>query len=380
MTFLALTEEQKMLQEASADFIAAVLPVSAVRDLVEAHAPVAEEYTAGTAELGWFGTLISEELGGGSVSGLGIADLAVIAELRGRNLQPGPFTGSNVVASAVAAAGSPAQQEQLLPLLAAGDAHGAWVLRGPAAGSGTLGLAGIETSDGVLLDGVTARVLEAEAADWLLVTTAVDGRPRQFVVRKTTPGIELAPLETFDLTTQIAELRFTGVQLPAASELTGGVDVSRQVDEQLALAALLLVADSVGAMARLLEITIEYAQRREAFGRLIGSFQAVKHQIADASMLVHASKAVAGAATDALATAHPDAVEVVSIAKAFVSEHAFTVAQTCLQLHGGIGYAWEHDLHYYLRRLASNSALFGDAAWHRARIARLHEAELEGAS
>ncbi len=125
-------------------------------------------------------------------------------------------------------------------------------------------------------------------------------------------------------------------------------------------------------MERLFELTIDYAKVREAFGRQIGSFQAVKHQLADASMLLHASKAVAGAATEALATAHPDAAEVVSIAKAFTAEAGLQVGQTCLQVHGGIGYAWEHDLHLYLRRLAGNAELYGDAAHHRGLIAAAH--------
>ena len=372
MTFLLLTDEQRLLQEAAAEYIRTRLPVGAVRELVERGEPVGGDYLAGAAELGWFGTLVPEDLGGGSVSGCGLADLSVLAELRGRQLQPGPFVGTNVVAFAVARAGSPSKRAELLPLLAAGTDYAAWVTGELVAGAETVGVAARPSTDGVVLDGISARVLEARDASWFLVTVKVDDDLRQFVVPRATAGIEVAPLETLDLTTDIAEVRFDDVTLPADSELAGGEGAARDAAEQLAVASTLTTADAAGAMARLLEMTIDYAQDREAFGRAIGAFQAVKHQIADASLLVHASKSAAGAATDALAAGHPSAVEVASIAKAFVSDAAFPVAQICFQVHGGIGYAWEHDLHLYLRRLASASALYGDAAFHRAQIIRLH--------
>lgn len=379
MTFLLLTDEQRLLQEAAAEYIRTRLPVGAVRELVEKSEPVGGDYLAGAAELGWFGTLVPEALGGGSVSGHGLADLAVLAELRGRQLQPGPFVGTNVVAFALARAGSAGQRAEVLPRLAAGTDHAAWVTGELVAGTETVGVAARPSNDGgVVLDGISARVHEARDASWFIVTVHVEDDLRQFLVPRATAGIELAPLETLDLTTDVAEVRFNDVTLPADSELTEGEGAARDAAEELAVASTLITADAAGAMARLLEMTIDYAKNREAFGRAIGAFQAVKHQIADASLLVHASKSAAGAATDALATGHPAAVEVASIAKAFVSDAAFPVAQICLQVHGGIGYAWEHDLHLYLRRLASASALYGDAAFHRAQIIRLHDRRRHG--
>jgi alkylation response protein AidB-like acyl-CoA dehydrogenase len=306
---------------------------------------------------------VPEELGGGSVSGLGVADLAVVAEQRGRTLQPGPFTGTNVLAAAVASSAAEQLRGELLPLLAAGEAHGAMVF--DELGSGLP--ASAAKDGGLAIADAVVRAHEAPAADWLLVVLSVEGELRRVVIRKDTPGVEVRALETFDLTSQIGEVAFAGAVVPRENVLGVGDAL-----EDRALGALLTLVDSVGAMSRLLEMTLDYVRQREAFDRPIGAFQAVKHQVADASMYVHASKAVAGAATEALATGHPDRVEVVSIAKAFVSDSSFEVAQTCLQLHGGIGYAWEHDLHLYLRRLAGNSALYGDAAWHRTAIARRH--------
>jgi alkylation response protein AidB-like acyl-CoA dehydrogenase len=285
----------------------------------------------------------------------------VIAEQRGRDLQPGPFIGTHVAAATLAEAGSGAQQEEWLPQIAVGKAHVAW-------------LAGLEARDDdgdAILDGAAARGEELGTAALLLVTVSTGGAPRQFLVPKTSDGIEITPLETFDLTAHLAEVRFAGVRLPAAAELVPRDPVALS-ERQLSLAALLTAIDAVGVMERLFELTLEYAKVREAFGRTIGSFQAVKHQLADASMLLHASMAAAAAASDAIAEDHRDADEVASIAKVFTGEAGLQVGQTCLQVHGGIGYAWEHDLHLFLRRIAAAALRFGDARSHRARIARIH--------
>jgi alkylation response protein AidB-like acyl-CoA dehydrogenase len=144
------------------------------------------------------------------------------------------------------------------------------------------------------------------------------------------------------------------------------------VDAQLDVAVALTLAESVGAMQRLVEITVDYAKARVAFGRPIGSFQALKHILADVSMWTEISVAGAEAAADAVADARPTASEIASIAKAYAGDAGTQVAQMCFQVHGGIGFTWEHDLHLYLRRLAADRALYGDPDWHRERICRIH--------
>ena len=150
----------------------------------------------------------------------------------------------------------------------------------------------------------------------------------------------------------------------------GGAQAS--VDAQLDLAVALTLAESVGAMTQLAEITVDYAKARIAFGRPIGSFQALKHILADISFWAEVCTAGAGAAADAVADARPTASEIVSIAKAYVGDASTQLAQQCLQVHGGIGFTWEHDLHFYLRRLAADRVLYGDPEWHRERICRIH--------
>ena len=150
------------------------------------------------------------------------------------------------------------------------------------------------------------------------------------------------------------------------------VGAQPDVERQLDVATTLNLAESVGAMRRLVEITVDYAKARTAFGRPIGSFQALKHILADASLWTEQSTAALDAATEAVADRRPAASEIVSIATAYAGDAGVNVAQMCLQAHGGIGFTWEHDLHFYLRRLEADRALYGDPVWHRERICRIH--------
>ena len=143
------------------------------------------------------------------------------------------------------------------------------------------------------------------------------------------------------------------------------------VSRQLQVASVLTVAESTGAMERDLAVAVQYAHERIAFGRPIGSFQAVKHLLADASLWLEMSKALAGAAAQAVGQASADAAEVASMAKAFVGDAGIDLAQSCFQVFGGIGFTWDHDHHLYLRRLTTDAFLYGDPTWHRERLCRL---------
>ena len=194
----------------------------------------------------------------------------------------------------------------------------------------------------------------------------------QFLVDADTPGITVTRLEGLDLTRRFADVRFDGASVPASAVVGTPGDAQASVDAQLDVAIALTVAESIGAMQRLAEITVDYAKARIAFGRPIGSFQALKHILADISFWAEVSIAGASAAADAVADDRATASEIVSIAKAYVGDASTQLAQQCLQVHGGIGFTWEHDLHFYLRRLAADRVLYGDPEWHRERICRIH--------
>ena len=186
------------------------------------------------------------------------------------------------------------------------------------------------------------------------------------------PGVEVRTLDGLDITRRFSTVHFNNVELVGADvvgEIGGAAD---GIDRELQLACVLSLAETLGALDRDFQVALDYAKVRTAFGRPIGSFQAIKHLLADTSLLAETSKAVVTAAIDAVQEDAADAGEIVSIAKAYVGDCAIELAQNCFQTFGGIGYTWEHDQHLYLRRLTADASLFGEPAWHRERLWQLH--------
>jgi alkylation response protein AidB-like acyl-CoA dehydrogenase len=371
---LELSDDQELFRETTARFIEARCPLPVVRGL--ADGPVAHDpmITREAGELGWFALFVPEEFGGGSVSGSPLQDAVIVAEERGRFVQPGPFVATNVVAEALAREGTREQQERYLPALASAELTASWAISDRRGAPEPGAVQASAYDDGYVLDGTAGLVSEGANAGLFLVTAADTGggTVTQFVVPSDTSGLTVAPLGGLDLTRRFADVRFEGVEVSADAVLGAPGVGTGAVERQLDLAVTLNLAESIGAMRRLVEITVEYAKARTAFGRPIGSFQALKHLLADASLWVELSTAAAEAAAVALADGRPTAPEIVSIAKAYAGDAGANVGQTCLQAHGGIGFTWEHDLHFYLRRLQTDRVLYGDPVWHRERICRIH--------
>jgi alkylation response protein AidB-like acyl-CoA dehydrogenase len=370
---LDLSSDQELLRETAARFIDSTCPLPTVRNLVDSVTGLPEGYLRAAGDLGWFAMLVPEEHGGGSVSGEGLCDLAIISEERGRALQPGPFVCMNVVAAALALAGSPAQQAGILPSVRDGEAVATWVL-GHARGAAASGSHVTATSqdDVFVVSGQAGPVAAGATADWFLVTAGGPEGLTQFIVAARTPGITVTPLQGLDITQRFASVAFEQVVLPATSVVGEPGAGEEAVEHQLRLACILSTAETVGATDALFEMTRRYAIDRTAFGRPIGSFQAVKHQLADISLSLEAGKAVAAAAVRAVQEDREDAGEVASMAKSWVSDAGVDVAQGCAQVFAGIGYTWEHDLHLFLRRITMNGLLFGQPDWHRERICRMN--------
>jgi alkylation response protein AidB-like acyl-CoA dehydrogenase len=369
---LELSDDQELFRETTERFIDARCPIPRVREL--ADAPVAHDpaLLGEAGELGWFALFVPEEHGGGTVSGSAVRDAVIVAEERGRFVQPGPFVATNVVAFALAREGSAEQQAAHLPDLASGARTASWAFTGrngvPEVGAVRASASG----DGYTLDGTAGLVPEGPSADLFLVSADDGSGVTQFVVPADAPGVTVEQLAGLDLTRRFADVRFDGVTVDSTAVLGTAGAGQTGVDAQLDVAVALTLAESIGAMRQLAEITVDYAKARVAFGRPIGSFQALKHILADISFWAEVSTAGAGAAAEAVADARPTASEIVSIAKAYVGDASTEVAQQCLQVHGGIGFTWEHDLHFYLRRLAADRVLYGDPEWHRERICRIH--------
>jgi alkylation response protein AidB-like acyl-CoA dehydrogenase len=368
---LGLTSEQELLRETAARFIDAACPLQVVRQLIGSESGLPADYLRAAGQLGWFAMLVPEDLGGGSVSGAGLADLAIVAEERGRALQPGPFVCTNVVAEALAAGGTPEHKKQILPAIRDGEAVATWVVDSALVGAEPGGsVRAASRGEGFVLSGRAGPVPAAAQADWLLVSAAGREGTSQFLVETTAAGVTVTPLDGLDVTQRYGSVAFDDVVVPAASVVGKAGGSGPDVEHQLQVACVLITAETVGAMDALFDLTRRYAIDRTAFGRPIGSFQAVKHQMADMSLSLEASKAVAATAVRAVQEHWGDAADAVSIAKSWVADAGVDLVQGCAQVFAGIGFTWEHDLHLFLRRITMNALLFGQAEWHRERICR----------
>jgi alkylation response protein AidB-like acyl-CoA dehydrogenase len=360
---LELTDEQAAFVDTTHRFLAAECPISAVRALE--HIPLgfdAAVWERGAA-LGWTSLLVPEVDGGGSFSPDGISDLVLVAEEMGRLVAPGPLGPVNVVAGALGRAGTDAQRAEVLPGLLSGATVAAWC--------GATPVPAREDGDGFVLAGRCAPVEAGAQADHLLVTIAQGGARSQVLVAADAPGVTVTGMTSLDLVRRFAEVRFDEVAVPAAALVGAHGGADAEVERNLHVACLLQCAESVGVIDHVLALTIDYLGDRYSFGRPLASYQALKHRIADDKMWLEACHGIATAATRAVANGDADAAELVSAAKAWIAPHATELVQDCVQLHGGIGVTWEHDLHLYLRRVTVNRLTHGTPDEHAERIAAL---------
>jgi alkylation response protein AidB-like acyl-CoA dehydrogenase len=358
---LELSEDQAFFQQTTRKFLAAECPIAAVRSLEDDPAGFTPDYWKQGAALGWTSMLVPEADGGGCLSEHGLLDLVLVAEEMGRLVSPGPLLPVNVVASALARRGTPEQRAAVLPGLLAGEEVAAWC--GPTA------IDAVSRDDELVLDGVATPVEAGAQAAHLLVAARTSDGLSQLLVPVDAAGLTVTPMGSIDLVRRFAEVRFDGVRVPATSVVGAAGAAAEDLEHQLQLAVVLQCAESVGAMDRMFELTLEYLGDRYSFGRPLSSYQALKHRIADDKLWLEACHAIATAAAEAVATAAPDADELVSAAKAWIGPHATELIQDCVQLHGGIGVTWEHDLHLYLRRVTLHRATYGTPEHHAERVA-----------
>ena len=367
---LELTDDQEFFRDTTDRFLSAKVPVAELRRLRDDPVGYPEDYWRKGAELGWTSLLVDEQRGGGSISGSGLADLTLVAHEFGRHAAPGPLLPTNVVASLLNTHGSDAHAAVLEELLA-GTATAAWALARPNAKSLVAVRDTLITIDGdeVVVQGAKRPVEAAAAADHLLVVGRTGEGLSQVLVPRTAAGVTVKPLQSIDLTRRYAAVDFDEVRVPL-SALVGEPGQARQaVTRGCQVAIVISCAESVGAMQSVFDMTLEWAFDRYSFGRALASYQEIKHRFADMKTWLEASHAVADAAAAAVAAQAPNAAEVVSAAKAYIGHYGEELMQDCVQIHGGIGVTFEHDLHLYSRRASANRSTFGVPADHRQRIA-----------
>jgi alkylation response protein AidB-like acyl-CoA dehydrogenase len=370
-----LSEEQEMLQRSAREFLTQECPPTFVREMYKEPDGFSREFHRKMAEQGWTGLLIPETYNG---LGLKMLDMAVLLEEMGRAVVPGPFLFSSVLSTlALIQGGTAAQKRTWLSRLAAGEAVGtlAFLEADDRLDAGGVTLKAKKSRQEYALAGTKMFVPFAAVADLLLVAARTGGRGETgvslFLVDRETPGLTIKPLEIFDQTRRVYEVGFKNVTVPntalVGSEGQGWKILARLIDA----ACVTLAADSLGGAQKALEMAVDYCKVRTQFNRPIASFQALKHMAAETASEIEPARSLVWYAAHAFDTLPREASRAASLAKARLSDVYAHATNRAVQMHGGIGFTWEHDMHFWFKRAKWNEFAFGDATYHRERLAQL---------
>ena len=370
----AFTEEQQMLRATARRFLDEKAPALVVRRLMETESGFDPGLWREIASQGWQAMAIPEAYGG---AGFSLLEQGILMEEMGRSLFPAPFLSAVVIgADLILHHGTEAQKQELLPGIAVGELrvalaqledNGRWDATG-------IGMVARREGGDLVLDGTKSFVLDGHTADTLLVAVRAEGSTGPdgvslVIVPGDAPGVTRRRLETMDMTRKQAEIVFKGVRVPAAAILGAEGQAWSAIEAMTTRAIVALAYEQVGGAQKCLEMAVDYAKVRVQFGRPIGSFQAIKHKCADMLVQVESAKSAAYYAGWAVATGDPEAEIVAPMAKSYCSEAYFHCAAESIQIHGGIGFTWEHDAHLYFKRAKTDELLFGTPAQHRAVLA-----------
>jgi len=369
------SEEQEMLRQSARQFLEAECAMTYVRKMMDDDRGYSDEQWKKMAELGWQGLIIPEEHGG---SGLNMVDLIVVLEEMGRVVMPGPFYATVILgATSLILGGSKAQKKQYLPKIADGSlkatlAHveesGRWDAPG-------IAMPATKSDSGFELNGTKLFVPDAHNADLLIVAARTSSKGEKgvtlFLVDAKAPGVKITLLKTMDQTRKLCEVNFDKVAVGKAAVLgkvgAGWSLLERVVDH----AKVALCGEMCGGAQKVLEMSVDYAKVREQFGKPIGSFQAIQHKCANMMVQVESSKSATYYASWAVANDVTEAHLAACMAKAYCSDAYRMVSGEGIQIHGGIGFTWEHDMHIYFKRAKGSEVTFGDATWNRELVAQV---------
>ncbi len=359
--------DQYMFQDSVRGFLADRWSTARLRELMTGDG-FDSTLWQGLAEIGLPAILVPEVHGG---LGLGFVDLALVLEECGRALVPGPLVETMLSADALARFGTPAQQSALLPAIAEGRCRVVPAVTEAEGGCDPelMQTTATKNPGGWTLSGRKILVAYAGLADRLLVSARFgpSGQAGLVLVDPNATGVTRRPHALFDVAARADEVVFDAVQVTAADVL-GGEPSTAALHRLLDAGAAASALQMTGIAARMLDLAVEYAGQRVQFGRPIGAFQAIKHRCADMMVLVETSRTAAYYAAWALSSGPDEVAQAVSMAKAYCGDAARNVCNETIQIHGGIGFAWELDLHLYLRRAKSLEYAYGDATAHRERV------------
>jgi alkylation response protein AidB-like acyl-CoA dehydrogenase len=363
----AFSEEQEELRRYARQWLTERMGLTRVRDHMATSEGFDRADWGAVAELGWQAMAIPEEYGG---AGFGLLELAVLMEEQGRALYCGPFLSTVVAAAnALVLAGSEQQRSEILPGIAAGEKVVTLAVAEEQAGWDGEGMATSATlsNDTWTIDGAKRFVLDGHTADLLIVAAQTADGVGLFLVDGDSEGVERSLLNAMDETRKQASITFTGVTVSDDARLPGGDSATlARVDE---IVAVCLALEQVGGAEATLDMAVQYAKDRQQFGKPIGVFQAIKHKCADMLLAVESARAAAYYAAWTVAEGSDEAATVVPLAKAYCSDAFFECAGLNIQVHGGIGFTWEHDAHLYFKRAKSSQLMFGTPAERRRQLA-----------
>ena len=365
-----LSKPQKLLQNSVREFLSRDCEAQRVRELMETPTAFDEALWAGVADQGWTGLTIPEQWDG---LGLGAVELAAVAEAMGQFCLPGPFISNLWGSSLISAAGNDAQAEKYLSRIVDGDllATVAYLEESAGWSPGGIALTAEPADGGFSLSGAKFFVGDAETAGVILWVCRIGAELAIFSLEPDTPGLTISAMPAIDQTRKLYKVELAGATVSADRLLARGETAASALGKATREATVAVCAELVGAMQWLLSTTVEYAKTREQFGKPVGAFQAVSHRCADMFLCLENARAAAYYAAWAVSVDNPEADRFVSIAKAYCSDAARDAANNGIQAHGGIGFTWEYDLQLYYKRAKSSEILFGDATYHRERIASM---------
>ena len=371
MIDFGLSEEQQALQRAAREFLATECPPQLVRDNAKSPAGLPRPLYKKMADNGWMGLIVPEAQGG---LGLGTLDLALVLEEMGRTVVPGPFLSTQLVTLALVRAGSATSRQTWLPKFLAGEAFAAlaYLEEGERQDAAGISLRAKKSKDGWRLSGTKLFVLEAPGADVFLLAARTSAKGISlFLVDRQSPGLRVRLEEIIDLSRRVGELTLRDVAVPKSAlvgkENQGATLLARLLD----LACVGIAADSLGGAGRALEMAVEYSKTRQQFGRPIGSFQAMKHMAAEMVADVEPARSLVWYAAYVFDHQARNAPRAAAMAKARLGDVYSHTVRRAVEMHGSIGFTWEHDLHLWFKRAQLNEVVFGDPTHHRERLAEL---------
>jgi alkylation response protein AidB-like acyl-CoA dehydrogenase len=368
-----LSKPQKLLKDSAREFLTRNCKSKRVRELMNTETANDDELWQAMADQGWTGLVIPEEYGG---LGAGLLDLTVVCEEMGRACLPGAFPATLFSTALIDRAASPKQKAEYLEAIASGSLKATvaqleetadWNLN-------AIKLKAMRDNGRLLVSGRKLFVPDAASADLLICVAASDSAngesPVILPVRKGANGVEIESMPSMDATRKLYKVEFNNVSVNGADVFGADGNAFGALLQATQVATVALCAEMVGGMQWVLDTTVEYAKTRHQFGRPIGSFQAVQHQCADMLLMTESARSATYYAAWAVNEGASNAGTAVSIAKAYCSDAFREVGNRGVQVHGGIGFTWEHDLQLYYKRSKASETMFGDATFHRERIAQ----------